>query len=258
MSDYIICPHCGKKININTAKAVTADYFRYLICPECNGRFTKIPNSSGFFIKLHKISNTTLVTLIIIVNIISIFNSINNDINNLNYTIFQGVLLVLALILFIAAFISLVINDLNFKRTINKSRNGYLPVENNSNYKKAIDYIDEELYYKTQNNKTVSDNSVIKNALILLPKANIILTIPISSNIEALHIYDMYILLSNEHRYYAILADYEIKADYITLFLKIMGKTPDTDCYKEFDIITIDNEMIAKAQVRKERAEPAL
>ncbi|MBP0965747.1 MAG: hypothetical protein J5999_10750 [Oscillospiraceae bacterium] len=175
----------------------------------------------------------------------------------MNYTIFQGILLVLALILCIAAIISLVINDLNFKRTINRSRNGYLPVENNSNYKKAIDYIDEELYYKTRNNKVVSDNSVIKNALILLPKANIILTIPISSNIEALHIYDMY-LLSNEHRYYAILADYEIKENDITLFFKIMGKTPDTDCCKEIDIITIENEMIAKAQVRKERAEPAL
>ena len=228
-----------------------------MICPECNGKLTKIPNSSSFFIKLHKISVSMLVTLIIILNIISIFNSKNNDINNLNYTIFQGILLVLALILCIAAIISLVINDLNFKRTINRSRNGYLPVENNSNYKKAIDYIDEELYYKTRNNKVVSDNSVIKNALILLPKANIILTIPISSNIEALHIYDMY-LLSNEHRYYAILADYEIKENDITLFFKIMGKTPDTDCCKEIDIITIENEMIAKAQVRKERAEPAL
>lgn len=257
MSDHIICPKCGKKININTAKAVTADYFRYLICPECTGKFTKIPNSSGFFIKLHKISNTALVVLIIIVNILSIYNSKNNDINNLNYTIFQGILLVLALILCIAAIISLVINDLNFKRTISKSRNGYLPIENNSNYRKAIDYIDEELYYKTQNNKVVSDKSVIKNALILLPKANIILTIPITSNVKALHIYDMY-LLTNEHSYYAILADYEINENYITLFFKIMGKTPDTDCCKELDILTIDNEMIAKAQVRKERAEPAL
>lgn len=250
MPDFIICPNCGKKININTAKVVTADFFRYMICPECNGKFTKIPDSSSFYIKLHKISIYMLRALVIFLTIISIYNSISSDKSNLNYTIFQGIMLILVLILFIVVIMSLAINDYNCKRIINKSRNGYLPVENSSDSEKVIDYMDEDLFYKTQKNKVGSDNSVIKNALILLPKSNIIMTIPIISNIEAIHIYDMYMLLSNERRYYAILVDYEIKADYITLFFKIMGKIPETDCCRELDIITIENEMIAKAQVR--------
>lgn len=102
VTDFIICPNCGKKININTTKVVTADFFRYMICPECNGKFTKIPDSSRFYIKMHKISIYMLRILIIILTIISIYNSVNNDKSNLNYTIFQGIMLILVLILFIA------------------------------------------------------------------------------------------------------------------------------------------------------------
>lgn len=76
------------------------------------------------------------------------------------------------------------------------------------------------------------------------------MTIPMISNIKALQIHNMYILLSDKHRYYAILADYGIGVDHITLYFKTMGKIPETDCCKQLDIITIENEMIAKAQVR--------
>lgn len=250
VTDFIICPNCGKKININTTKVVTADFFRYMICPECNGKFTKIPDSSRFYIKMHKISIYMLRILIIILTIISIYNSVNNDKSNLNYTIFQGIMLILVLILFIAVIMSLAINDHNCKRIIYKSRNGYLPIENSTDPKKVIDYIDEDLFCKTRKNKIGLDNSVIKNALILLPKANIIMTIPMISNIKALQIHDMYILLSDKRRYYAILADYGIDVNHITLYFKTMGKIPETDCCEQLDIITIENEMIAKAQVR--------
>lgn len=250
VTDFIICPNCGEKININTAKVVTANFFRYMICPECNGKFTKIPDSSRFYIKMHKISIYMLRILIIILTIISIYNSISSDKSNLNYTIFQGIMLILVLVLFIAVIMSLAINDYNCKRIINKSRNGYLSIENSTDPKKVIDYIDEDLFCKTRKNKIGLDNSVIKNALILLPKANIIMTIPMISNIKALQIHDMYILLSNKHRYYAILADCGIGVDHITLYFKTMGKIPETDCCKQLDIITIENEMIAKAQVR--------
>lgn len=248
MPSFIICPNCGKEININKSKVIATGFIRYIICTECNGKFTRISDSYNFWIMIHKISINMLKTLVIILTVISIYNSINGDKSNLNYTIFQGFMLIGVLILLIVTILSLVINDYNCKRIIRKSQNGYLPVVNGNNFRKAIDYMDEDLFYATQNSKLDFDNSIIKNALILLPKANIIMTIPIFSNIEALQINNTYILSSKKSRCYAILAEYEINADDLTLYFKIIGKDPEINCCEQLDINTIENEYIVKAQ----------
>lgn len=261
MTDFIVCPNCGKKINIRIINVVSTPFLKYITCSDCGKFLTKPQRSTSVFIKLFQINMLLIQILVIFLTIVSLYNK-NTDYadHNAQYTVFQGICLIVFLVLFISLIFIAFINDSISNKNLKTSRNGFLPVISGVCMSKYITYLKEDLITQSEIDEINKrermfehsrNNSAMDKCIILLPKTDITVKIGTEDikKTELIKLFDVYKF--NGKEIFLLLSDYQIEHD-IKLEFKILGnKNLPAIPGDSFELFDLNNEYIGTAEMIK-------
>jgi len=209
-------------------------FFCYKICSNCGCNFTKIPNHTRFHI----------IVYFIVLFILGIGDLLISVLSEKSVHI-SFIIMFSAAILGVAVYL---IQQMRYAEILNKSTNGFLVIIENKNQDGIIKYAREDTLSEAEL-KLRYDTIKKENIIVLLPHYNIKVRLNDKHNFGELKVNHFYKLAVNKAEYFCILTDIKEEGDLI-LYLKFFDTGEKIKSENEYDLLTIDDELIGKAQVR--------
>lgn len=234
VTDFIICPNCGRKVICRQCLTRKKLFFCYKICSNCGCNFTKISSYTRFHI----------IVYFIVLFILGIGDLLISVLSEKSVHI-SFIIMFSAAILGVAVYL---IQQIRYAEILNKSTNGFLVIIENKNQDGIIKYACEDTLSEAEL-KLRYDTIKKENIIVLLPHYNVKVSLNDKHNFGELKVNHFYKLTVNKAEYFCILTDIKEEGDFV-LYLKFFDTGEKFKNENEYDLLTIDDALIGKVQVR--------
>jgi hypothetical protein len=232
VTDFIICPNCGKKVICKQCLTRKKLFFCYKICSNCGCNFTKLIDHTKFH---------TIIYFIVLFLL---------GIGDLLISVLSEKLVHMSFIIMFSAailgFTVYLIQQRRYVENLNKSTNGFLVIIENKSQDRIIKYAREDTLSEAEL-RLKFDTIEKNNIIVLLPHYNVKMLLNYKINFCKLKINHFYKLTVNKAECFCVLTDIKEENDFI-LYLKFFDTGEKVNNQNEYDLLTIDDEIIGKVR----------